>query len=92
MVPQIWRVKDPTLREWKGIKEKLVRSQKGLVRWQKVNKDPSEGLITRKMELLCFLQGAKGIPDLEEVRKIKMEVNELMGQVDLKWRQWAKEH
>ena len=57
-----------------------------------MNRDLTEGLISQKTEQLQSMQGANGISDMEEVRKIKMEVNELMGQLDLKWRQGDKEH
>jgi exonuclease III len=92
VVRQIWREKAPAIRGWQIIKEKLDRSRKGLLRWQKVNRDPTESLISQKTEQLRSLQGLNGIPNMEEVRKIKREVNELMSQVDLKWRQRAKEH
>ena len=79
VVRQIWRAKDSTVRGWQGIKYKLCRSKKGLQQWQKVNRDPTKGLLSHKTEQLQSLQGSDGIPDMEEDGKVRREVNDLMG-------------
>jgi hypothetical protein len=92
VVKQIWRVKVPRVERWHAIKQKLGRSQKGLKRWQQVNKCPVEGDIIQKTNKLNSLQEARGIPDLTKIRKLQEEVNKLLEHEDLKWRQRAKEH
>jgi exonuclease III len=92
VVHQIWRVKIPRKEGWHAIKQKLGNSKQGLLRWQQVNKCPTEEVIKQKTQLISSLQEVEGMPDLVNIRTLQGEVNELMEEEDLKWRQRANEH
>ena len=76
-----------------GVGEKNIAScQKNLTRWQKVNKDPTDGFIAEKMSEIQKLQEQEGVLHQTAIRGLQDKVNELLKQDDMKWSQRAKEH
>lgn len=62
------------------------------MRWQRVNKCPTEEVIIQKTKILSSLQEKQGLPDLLEIRKLQGKVDDLLEEDKLKRRQRAKEH
>ena len=46
----------------------------------------------KKMSLLKSLQEEEGMTKLGKIKKLQAEINKLMEEEDLKWKQLAKEH
>jgi hypothetical protein len=74
------------------VKKNIASCQKKLTRWQRVNKDPTDGLIAKKTSEIQQLQEQEGVLHQTAIRVLQGEVNELLKQDDMKWRQRAKEH
>lgn len=90
VIKKVWRVKHRRDDPWGELKRKIHKIQAELSKWAKENAGNSEILIKQKTKLLVELQSIEGQPDMENISGIQREINELMEEDELKWKQWAK--
>jgi hypothetical protein len=91
MVKKVWRVKDSSSNKWGVVQKKLQACQKTLQHWAQKSGNKGEAQIQEKLGELQLLQQLAD-PNLAEAEtSIKEELNVLLEQDDLKWRQRAKE-
>jgi hypothetical protein len=74
------------------VKEKIQKCQQEISKWNGSHKGQTEKLISQKTKRLEELQDGDGFLDLENIHTLQQEVNDLLEQEDLKWRQRAKEN
>jgi arsenate reductase-like glutaredoxin family protein len=74
------------------LKDKIKKSQQELSKWSKKNSGHTEELINLKTKQLKELQGGEGLLDMEKIKKLQREVNEVKELDELKWQQRAKEN
>lgn len=92
VIKKAWKVKSRKDDVWEILKEKIHKCQQALTTWNGAHIDQIEKVITQKTKLLEELQNGDGLLDLENIHNLQQEVNELMEQDDVKWRQQAKEN
>jgi hypothetical protein len=92
VVRQAWEKTHQQGNTWGRVKSNIANCQKSLAKWQRVNKDPIDGLIAKKTTEIQMLQEQEGNFNQQTIRGLQEEVNELIKSDDLKWRQRAKEH
>ena len=92
IVKQIWRVKDRRVGSSMGLRDMMNESEKGLLAWQHNHGNQVGATIKQKEALLVELQGREGPLETHCIHTLKLELNSLLEQEELKWRQRAKEH
>jgi hypothetical protein len=75
---------------WQQVEQKLARCKKGIARWQRETKGAGKNNISNLKKKLDMVQGWEDKRSGPEAQKIKKEINSLLDQDDLKWRQRAK--
>jgi hypothetical protein len=78
VVRQAWKKKHHQCNTWEGVKKNIASCQKKHTRWQRVNKDPTYGLITKKTSEIQQLQEQEGVMHQTAIRVLQGEVNELV--------------
>ncbi|XP_059452771.1 uncharacterized protein LOC132183336 [Corylus avellana] len=92
IVKQIWRVKDRRVGLSMGLRDMMNESEKGFLAWQHVHGSQVGATIKQKEALLVEHQGREGPLETHSIHTLKLELNSLLEQEELKWRQRAKEH
>jgi hypothetical protein len=92
VIRKVWRVKATSRDAWGAVKTKLNNSRRGLLRWKRCQPYHPEVALQEKTAAIQTLQAVDGVLDLEAIRGLQTEVDELLEQDKLKWRQRAKEH
>ncbi|XP_059457696.1 uncharacterized protein LOC132187382 [Corylus avellana] len=92
IVKQICREKDRRVGLSMGLREMMNESEKGFLAWQHVNGSQVGATIKQKEALLVELQGREGPLETQSIHTLKLELNCLLEQEELKWRQRAKKH
>jgi hypothetical protein len=92
IIKKIWQVKVPSQNAWHWVLNKIDRSKKAMTVWRrKIAKEGDRG-ITEKVENLMRLQEEEGMSMQREINLHQAEVNAIMEEEELKWKQLAKEH
>jgi hypothetical protein len=71
VIRQIWRRNEGNQRGWKHVLGKLDRSKKSILRWQKINRDPTEKELKETLETVQILQSGEGewnMPVIEQLQ------------------------
>jgi hypothetical protein len=91
IVKQVWRRKFTHEDKWHNFNNKVQHCKGQLKRWQRINLRGVEQKITLINKEISKLQGIEGLPNKELLKQLQTEVNSLLTQEDLNWRQRSKE-
>jgi ribonuclease HI len=92
VIRQVWRVKASSRDVWGVVRIKMENSKRGLLQWKRTQPQHTETELQEKTAAIQTLQAADGVFDMGAVRGLQKEVDEILEQDELKWRQRAKEH
>jgi hypothetical protein len=90
VIKKEWRKKSVCKDTWSNITRKLDKCKKGLMHWQKVVKQGQQKVIKEKTSQLADLHGLEEEQDTGTTKVLRQELNLLLQQEDLRWRQRAK--
>jgi hypothetical protein len=91
VIKQVWRAKHGRLTGWDPIIGKLNKSRSSLLKWVKLNKDPSEADLRATLAKVEEMHVGEGAWDVTGIKQMQEKAHNLMEMVDSKWRQRAKE-
>lgn len=92
IVQKVWRAKHQGPNPWACFHGKLIDCRRSLKKWVRKQRSPVEIQIQQKMEDLHLVQSGEMSALPEPEASVKAELNALLEEEDLKWRQRAKEN
>lgn len=92
IVQESWAVRFPTKDPWTVFRTKQHGCQRVIKKWVKKQKQPTEKYILEKTTELGKIQEQANPVNVQMEKALKEEINVLMEQEELKWRQRAKEN
>jgi hypothetical protein len=90
LIEKAWKQPTTLAGNWSNIQQKLSRCKAHSMRWQKQTRGPAQSIINSLKTRLNLLQGEEGEVDGYEVRRVKQELQNLLDQENLRWKQRAK--
>jgi hypothetical protein len=90
VVKKVWRKKFNYEDKWQNMKEKLEVCSKGLLRWRRKNRGESKNALKEKTQQLEFLQRERAEPEMERIRGLQKELQDLLEKEEIKWKQKSK--
>jgi hypothetical protein len=75
--------------DWDSINQKLSQCKVNTIRWQQQKRGPLRTTINSLQAKLNLLQGEEGHLGGSEVKMVKKDLQLLLDQEDLRWRQHA---
>jgi hypothetical protein len=91
-IKKIWRVKKTQINSWAQVRNKLETSKKAIVQWRKKKAQEGDHGVKEKIGRLKNLREQGGVEVHEDISLLQSEINNIMEDEDLKWKQLAKEH
>jgi hypothetical protein len=92
IIRQEWRAKPPSSNKWCDVRKRLSGCRMTLQQWVRKQVNSVEDLVKAKSIDLLALQSSEGNTRNEEETNLKADLNSLLEQEELKWRQRAKEN
>jgi hypothetical protein len=92
VIKKVWRVKPKTIEPWKNFKCKINGCRNSLKIWVRKQAGTVEDQIKQKEQELKSIQMQENRGTSSQEDFIKEELNNLLEQEDIKWRQRAKEN
>ena len=90
LIASAWGRHSGLVSGWDSIQQKLSRCKGYSIRWQQHRNGPMQTSIKTLQNRLNVLQGEEGDLEGRETKMVKKELQLLLDQEDLKWRQRAK--
>ena len=90
LIASAWGRHSGLVSGWDSIQKKLSRCKGYSIRWQQHKNGPIQTSIKTLQNRLNFLQGEEGDSEGSETKMVKKELQLLLDQEELKWRQRAK--
>jgi hypothetical protein len=92
IVKEAWVAEDGGLNAHQTAQQKLLNCQKKLTRWSMGKFGHAEKILKQKSKKLAMLQQHEGRENLEEIRKLQGEIEYIMEQEDVRWKQRGKQN
>jgi hypothetical protein len=91
IIKKVWKEKPLSRNAWQVLLGKLEESKNKIRVWRKNTISSSEDVLHRKTEQLLDMQGGDGMLNMDAITELQGEIDEILEQDELKWRQRAKE-
>jgi hypothetical protein len=85
-------VKKTQINSWAQVRNKFETSKKAIVQWRKKKAQEGDHGVKEKIGRLKNLREQGGVEVYEDISLLQSEINNIMEDEDLKWKQLAKEH
>jgi hypothetical protein len=74
------------------VRQKLSSCQSGLTRWSARKFGNAERVLKEKTKILGILQKEEGPSNWDEIKRLQTEIDFILDQEDLRWKQRAKQN